>query len=223
MDNKRKEETVEQIITRIYGATSEVSNMIQEMESVGSDFYKNNWSVGVDQLSTDLTFINHRVMEQGFSLDYPQAQTFLTFTNIFNFLIDRMIDRYIGFDEGYPTVKFVQTTLRTSFEPLAGKVCLRVKELDLIDTIPPAGRGLYNRYIEEAETLAKNEIGEMFSYIFDDETSSDEYDVYLDEATQEVRNIFDGGKDIGDFNNVREILENYVAEKSRKDTLDLDF
>lgn len=206
----------------IYGVMVEMHNRINTIEETNEDYFKKNWSIAIDGLSQDLETMADRIKEQGFSFDYPEASTFVTFLQLFNYSVDELINNYIPYEDGIGIVNMVKNGIRQPFLPLVAKVVLRVQELDIIKDLPPVYHSVYNRYIEEAGDLVNSDIGEVFNFVFESEESLED-DLYVEQVKSNINDMFGGSKDLTDFQDVRTKLTNYILEKSNKDQLDINF
>jgi hypothetical protein len=207
----------------IYNTTLGVTNLIDEMQNLTEDYFKKSWSVGLSGLSYDLRHIISSMSDMNFSFDYTQAQTFMSYARIFDFLVNKMTDDLIVYEEGINSVMMIIKNLKMAVKPYAAFVCTRVRDLNILNLIPPKYLSMYNKYQEEdMDKLAAIDMSNIFEFAFPEE--DDVYDdVYLDEVREKMVDMFGTEYDISDFENISNILVEYSQKTADQSNIGIDF
>lgn len=219
---EQKEQQSKRVLA-IYNATLGVTNLIDEMQNETDDYFKTNWTVALNNLSYDMRHILSVMGEQNFSLDYSQAQTFMSYVRIFDYLINKMTDDLILYEEGMGTVKMIKKNLKLASKPYAAFVCSRVRDLGLVQSIAPKYLSMYKKYEEEGiDKLLAIDMSNVFDFTFAEE--DDVYDdVYLDELKEDMTKMFGEEYNISDFEKISSILLEYSDKIDEESHIKLDF
>ena len=216
------EVTTNKVIS-IYESTVGIQNVVNEIQKLDDNYFKNNWSVGLSNLSYDLEHILSIMGDIEFSFDYQQALTFMSYVRIFDFLTTKMKDDLTVYDEGIEFVKLIIKNLSSAVKPYVAFVCSRVRDLNLVSKIPAALLGTYRKYEEEGiDELMKVDLSNIFEFAFPEE--EDVYDdVYIDEVKDNLSKMFGDNYDMSDFESISSILYEYTKKQSARANIDLDF
>lgn len=210
-------------VMEIYTVAVEVNNIIGEMNKLDHSYFKNSWAVGLSNLSYDLKHILGVMEGVGFSFDYKQALTFMSYLRIFDFLINKMTDDLVTFEEGINFVDLIIKNIGFCVKPFGAFVCSRIRDLGIENEIPLALRSMYSKYKEEGiDKWAQTDMSNIFEFAFpeDDDVIDD---VYIDEVKEEMSKMFGEGYSIEDFTRIGEILIEYTMNQSKETAIELDF
>ena len=204
-------------ILGIYINAVEVNNTIETIENLTKEYFKKNWSTAVASLARDLEFIETSMLAQGYSFDYQQAHTLLGYVKIFEFLVSRIQDQLMSYDEGFSTISFIQKALREVADPFIAFVCTRVKENNV--EIPVGISKIYNKYEEKMYEMKDVDLGGIFELMFRDE--DEEYD---DLGLSEVQSLLEkiDESDLKNLDLLTTKLVEYVESKELEN-VKLDF
>jgi hypothetical protein len=134
-----------------------------------------------------------------------------------------MTDDLIVYEEGINSVMMIIKNLKMAVKPYAAFVCTRVRDLNILNLIPPKYLSMYNKYQEEdMDKLAAIDMSNIFEFAFPEE--DDVYDdVYLDEVREKMVDMFGTEYDISDFENISNILVEYSQKTADQSNIGIDF
>lgn len=210
-------------VMEIYVTTLGVTNLIDEMQNLTDTYYKNNWSVALSNLSYDLRNILSTMEAVGFSFDYDKAQTFMSYVRIFDYLVTKMTDDLIVYSEGIASVKMIVKNLKMVSKPYAAFVCSRIRDLKMIQEIPPKYLSMYKKYEEEGiDKTAAIDMSNIFEFAFPEEDDVVD-DIYLDEVKDQMTKMFGDEYDISDFEKISQVLVEYSTKMSEESKIEYDY
>lgn len=223
VDKKEVVKSVDNKVLEIYTVTVEATNIIDEMQKLDSSYFRNNWAVGLSNISYDIKHILGIMEETQFSFDYKQAMTFMSYLRIFDYLINKMTDDLVTYEEGIKFVDLIISNMEYASRPFVAFVCSRIRDLGLVSKIPHVLQSLYNKMKEEGIDKWKDtDLSNVFDFAFPDDDSMTD-DTYIDEVKEEMSKMFGEGYNIEDFTRIGEILVEYTLNQSKEAVIELDF
>ena len=209
-------------VLSVYTKVVEVYNTIQEINKLNDKYFETNWTVGMSNISYDIEHMLKILVEEGFSFDYKQANTFILYLRLFQYLLKEMADELVVYEEGMNTIKFVQRNLLSTSEPFIAFVCGRVRDLDLLDKISPAIRKVYHLYensIDELKEIDMSSIFEM-ALIDKEDFKDDEVELQLD---FQAKKLFGEQYSSEDIQRLNQVMTKFVEKKEEEDSIELEF
>ena len=208
-------------ITELYVKTVGIYNTIKAMNELDDGYFIRNWSVGLSNITFDMQDIINTMDEMDISFDYKQGNTFKTYCQIYLYMLDTLSDNLVSYSEGIDRMNLVRTNIATTFEPFGAFISSRIRDLDLLETIPMTIRKMYYEYEDNLDEIKEKDYSGIFDYAFDyDEIDGeDSYEI----KNEEIKNQFGENIDFKDLGRISEIISDYYANRSAEQNIELDF
>lgn len=205
-----------------YGNAVVTDNLINSMQAyLENDYLKNSWGVGLINISRDIKRILGIIESCDFSFDYKIPNTFNSYLRLFDYMIDKMMDDSLDYEEGINTVHMVFRGLRMTANPYLAFICSRVRDLGLLESIGSA-KSLYNKMEEEGiDELKKVDMSSIFDFAF--ESSEDLYDDYNVELFESIKEMFGENYELEDFSKIAEIISAQAMKNYDETSIIKDF
>ena len=213
---------VEERVVDIYIGSLEVYNTINEVTKLNKEYFENNWSIGISSLTYDIQQMSRAMLEQGFSLDYKQANTFMSYLKIYEYILKKISDELVMYEEGIASVEFTLKNLERASKPFFAHLCSRIRDLGLLNKIPGQLQTMYHAFEEDIDKYKDEDMSLLFELAYLDEDDKDN-DEYLESLRAQVGDLFGSGYDLEDFESISSIVGNYMKNTEEEISIELDF